>query len=298
MVDGESLESLDFMLWMAGSQRAAALTHTNQSTVICRSRIVSSVFGTRIERTPLGWYDRGNTDLLKMERALHQQSRFLGRKPLRLHIPFWSQEVLSGNLPIGWNSNPIDPCHPCENVLDLLRGKVVDACILTPTQLDESSQDLFCIELYQSLVDLIIFSPGSPQEPSSLGGGLDDLLSDGHSLALKIVEFLPRSCRQASRFWFQKMPNGVDPEVPFSADRPRSVVEVAFLTPEMRRAVASPFLVDSSQVRAYRETLVILRENAHEPRFLELFEAVQPAFAHAAGLEEPSWHRLSWPGRR
>ncbi|MEB3263897.1 MAG: hypothetical protein VKJ66_05955 [Synechococcus sp.] len=202
MVDEESLESLDFMLWMAGSQRAAALTHTNQSMVIRRARIVASVFGTSIERTSLGWYDRGNIDLLKMERGLHQKFRFLGRKPLRLHIPFWSQEVLSDKLPRGWISNPVDPCHPCENVLDLLRGKIIDACILTPTQLQEASDDLFCIELYQSLIDLIIFPPGSGQDLSSLGARLDDLLSDGHPLKLKIFDFLPRSCRQASRFWF------------------------------------------------------------------------------------------------
>ncbi|MEB3263896.1 MAG: hypothetical protein VKJ66_05950 [Synechococcus sp.] len=87
------------------------------------------------------------------------------------------------------------------------------------------------------------------------------------------------------------MPNGVKPEDPSATDYHRCDVEVAFLTPEMRRAIASPFLVDSSQVRAYRESLVILRENAHEPRFVELFDAIQPVFARAAGLEEPSWNR-------
>ena len=111
MVEEENLEALDFMLWMAGSDRASALTFTNQSTVIRRARHVLSVFGTDIVRNPLGWYLRGSEELLKMERAVHQQFRFRGRKCLRLHVPYWSHKVVQRKLPQGWICNPAHPSH-------------------------------------------------------------------------------------------------------------------------------------------------------------------------------------------
>jgi hypothetical protein len=66
----------------------------------------------------------------------------------------------------------------------------------------------------------------------------------------------------------------------------------------MRRSITTPFLVDSSQPRFYRESLVVLRENACEPRFLELLEAIEPVFSQSAGVGAPSSHRSEAPQRR
>lgn len=287
MVDEESLEALDFMLWMAGSQRASRLTHTNQSTVIRRAREVLSIFQTDIGRSPLGWYDRGCKDLLKMERAIHQQFRFRGRKYLRLHLPFWSQSVLQGKLPKGWICNPADPSHTCENPLDLLREHVIDACILTPTQIDDSSHDLLRIELYSSTIDLTIFSSRPPDQDSVREGACVDLLDNDQPIALKLFAFLPRSCQRASRLWFQKISAGFPVDRKLSTDSQGSQLHVAFLTPEMRRSLTSPFLVHNSQPRPYRESLVVLRDNARESRFLELLHTLQPAFWKSAGAGSP-----------
>jgi hypothetical protein len=167
--------------------------------------------------------------------------------------------------------------------LDLLRGHVIDACILTPTQLDESSQDLLRIELYHSTIDLTVFGPRSRDELSPRGVRYEDLLDDGHHFSLKLFGFLPLSCRQASRSWFQMMHPPAERQDPPSVDGPASSLKVAFLTPEMRRTITTPFLVDSSQPRCYRESLVILKENAQQPRFLELLDAIQPVFSPSAG---------------
>jgi hypothetical protein len=206
--------------------------------------------------------------------------------------------MLREKLPNGWTSNPADPTHTCENPLDLLRGHVIDACILTPTQLDDSSQDLLRVELYHSTIDLAMFRPRSKDEQSPRGISYEDLLSDGHHFSLKLFSFLPRSCQQASRFWFQKIHPPAEQQNPPTVDRPGSDLEVAFLTPEMRHAITTPFLVDSSQPRFYRESLVILKENAHQPRFLELLDAIQPVFSPSARVAEPLMNRSEMRQRR
>lgn len=278
MVEEENLEALDFMLWMAGSHRAAALTHTNQSTVIRRARHVLSIFGSDITRSPLGWHNRGSEELLRMERVIHQQFRFRGRKPLRLHVPFWSHRTVQGRLPKGWLLNGADPSHTCENPLDLLRDHVIDACILTPTQLEDAAGDLLRIELYQSSIDLTVFQPDSADPPPPRQTGCEELLEEGRPLTLQQFGFLPRSCRRASRLWFQKMAAAAAEEASPGAAVADSRLRVAFLTPEMRRTVTTPFVVDHSHPRSYREHLVILREHACEPLFQQLLDAVQPVF--------------------
>lgn len=281
MVDEEHLESLDFMLWMSGSHRAAQLTHTNQSTVIRRANAVLSIFGTEIRRSRrIGWCDRGPTDLLRMERAIHQRFRFRGRRPLRLHSPYWSQRVVQPKLPRGWIINPADPAQPCENPLQLLRQHVIDACLVTPTQIEASGDDLLCIDMVHSVIDLTIFDPASAESPAPQRTCLASLLEAAPSFQLELFDFLPRTCREISQRWFHThFANAEASDVadPDSASL-RKQVRVAFLTPEMRATLNSPFLVDSSRPRSYRETLVVLRENGREPRFLELLDALQSVF--------------------
>lgn len=281
MVDEEHLESLDFMLWMSGSHRAARLTHTNQSTVIRRANTVLAIFGTEIHRSRLGWRDQaggeGGIDLLQMERCVHQQFRFRGRRRLRLHTPFWSHLSVRSKLPDGWITTPPDPAHVCENPLDLLRQHVIDACLLTPTQIEAAAEDLFRIDLVHSVIDLTFF-PAAAETLGSQAQLHDSLLEDPSGFQLQLFGFLPHSCREISQRWFASL-FGASRRSPGAAAPPTAeIMQVAFLTPEMRDMVRSPFLVDPSWPRSYRETLVVLRQNAGEPRFHELADALQSAF--------------------
>jgi hypothetical protein len=280
VVDEEHLESLDFMLWMSGSHRASRLTHTNQSTVIRRARTVLSIFGTEIHRSSRhGWRDQGGTDLLQMERVVHQRFRFRGRRLLRLHSPYWSQPVVRPQLPRGWMTNPADPVHTCENPLELLRQNVIDACLVTPTQIEHPAEDLVRIDLVHSVIDLTIFAMPAAESSAPQRASLAALLEQAPSFQLELFDFLPRTCREISRRWFETLFGPKVPDTAAAGDRvEHGQVKVAFLTPEMRGRLTSPFLVDPSCPRSYRESLVVLRDNAGEPRFLELLAALQSAF--------------------
>lgn len=293
MVDEEHLESLDFMLWLSGSHRAARLTHTNQSTVIRRANAVLSIFGTKIQRSRSGWRDQGGSDLLRMERVIHQRFRFRGRRGLRLHTPCWSRPVVQPQLPRGWVTNPADVAHACENPLDLLRQHVLDACLVTPTQIGPAAEDLVCIDLVHSMIDLTILSGPSAPSQAPERRSLASVLEEGPPVRLRLFDFLPRSCREISQRWFETIfPPTESPAAAAAAPRPeQEPVQVAFLTPEMRSMVSTPCEVDSSLPRSYRETLVVLRENASEPRFLELLDALRPAFLASASVLTAAGHR-------
>lgn len=273
MVGQEYLESLDFMLWLSGSYRATKLTHTNQSTVIRRGNTVLSIFGTDIERCALGWSDRGDTDLLRMERAVHQKFRFRGRRPLRLHTPLWSHQTVQACLPRSWITNPAEVRHHCENPLQLLRERVIDACLLTPTQL-VAADDLLTTTFYSSSIDLTLLQGEVCRSPASdFRITIHKACDDPSRFGLTLLPFLPGSCLEATRRWFQATfrREGDDGSTETSH---RTDYQVAFLTPEMRRDLQTPLLIDDSFSKPYTESLVVLVENAAEPSFLNLVDAL------------------------
>lgn len=271
VVDLDQLESLDLLLWMAGSYRAAQLANTNQSTIIRRAQAVLASFGVTIQRAPSGWSDRGDTRLLAMEREVHQRFRFLGRGRLRLHVPLWSLPLALERLPSGWIHNPADQMHLCENPVALLRERIIDACLVTPTQMPADPGGLAIFEIYRSPIELTILTPRGGGAPP-----LERALEEG-SLNLRLFPFLPGSCREASRRWFDRLrpPTARHLDSRRTAGQASDGLEVAFLTPQMRRFIDRPFLVDATAPRPYCERLLVRAENAEEPRFLALLDHLQ-----------------------
>lgn len=270
VVDLDQLESLDLLLWMAGSYRAAQLANSNQSTIIRRAQTVLATFGVTIRREPSGWSDRGDTRLLAMEREVHQRFRFLGRGRLRLHVPLWSLPLALERLPSGWMHNPEDREHVCENPVALLRERIIDACLVTPTQMPADTGGLAMFEIYRSPIELTILSPRGGGDPP-----LRRALEEGR-LDLRLFPFLPRSCREASRKWFERLRQSMGHHPESRRAREASAgLEVAFLTPQMRRFIDRPWVVDAATPRHYCERLLVRAEKAQEPLFLALLDHLQ-----------------------
>ena len=278
MVSLDQLAALDALLWLTSSQRAAGLERTNQSTILRRSRAVEECFGVRIERGLGGWDLRGDTGLLALERRIHQRARLRGHRPLRLHAPFWTLQGRLGQLPPGWCSNPPTASPVCENPLALLRSRVIDAALLTPTQLPERDEALLSVELYASPIELTLFPDAGLSDPR---GTFERLRAQGQ-LRLRLPPFLPHSCLLRCREWFGQLnPAARVSRGPFREAAPLSV---AFLTPEMREVQERPWLVDDSQApQPYVERLVILAELAEEAAFQRLGDHLTALFGPRQG---------------
>jgi hypothetical protein len=287
MVDEEHLEALDFMLWMSGSHRAASITYTNQSTVIRRAHAVLSIFGGEMERSLGGWRIRGATDLLRMERRIHQRFRFRGRRPLRLHSPFWSTAAPWHPATDGWIFNPPHEAYVCENPVELLNERIIDACLLTPTQLAQitaaQAAELVMIPMYRSGIDFVVWpacDSSEPSTPSPRFAARRDPGAGSCAIQLHLFPFLPQSCRTTSVQWFEQMWQ-TDPEILLASGvNGGAGYRAAFLTPEMQRPLRLPVMLERSSLFPYTETLAFLAEHATEPRLNQLIDVLVDHFAY------------------
>ena len=260
MVSLDHLAALDLLQWLGTTERAAALAYTNQSTISRRHRATLHAFGLRMVRRRDGWTPQGSTELLSLERQVHQCARFSGRQPLRLQLPFWSRHRVFHALPDGWCANPDLMGVVCEDPVALLRDRVIDACLVTPTQLPAGADDLLLLDLYRRPIEFTVLGV----DPGSSASALKDRCLHSHRWELELLPFLPRSCRDRSQEWFQALQQSL--AGCGSRRQAEDALPVAFLTPEMRQAQDRPCWVnDAVDAYPYVERLVVLAENAAQP---------------------------------
>ena len=267
MVSEDHLAALDLLQWLGTTERAASLAYTNQSTISRRHRTTLELFGLLLVRSLDGWKLQGSTQLLALERQVHQQARFAGRQPLRLQVPFWSRHRLCSTLPDGWCTNPALMGVVCEDPIALLRDRVLDACLVTPTQMPTAAEDLLLLDLYRRPIEFTVFETEGGCSAAAAGGRW---LEPGR-WDLQLMPFLPRSCRDRSQQWFRALQQSVG-----AIDHHGEALEpmpVAFLTPEMRQAQELPcWTSDAVDPYPYVERLAVLAENAAEPALQRLQE--------------------------
>jgi len=125
-VDG--LAALDHLIWLRTGQRAAEALACTQPTVSRNSRKCLDVFELELERSRGEWRLIGDTQLIQLERLVHQQQRWTRNRTLRLEAQHWSAPGLDGMELPNWqrgNFNQLDYEQP----LALLEEGVIDAWI-------------------------------------------------------------------------------------------------------------------------------------------------------------------------
>lgn len=232
-----------------------------------------------------GWRVRGANELLQMERCIHQRFRFRGRRPLRLHAPFWSAAASCHLATDGWIFNPPHQAYVCENPVELLSERVIDACLLTPTQVAQVTEDqdaaLMMIPMYRSAIDFVVWPEADSSEPSRRFTTRKALEAGSSAIQLHLFPFLPQSCRTTSVRWFQQMED-LDPEILLASGvNNGSRYRAAFLTPEMLRPLKVPVIGQRAALFPYTETLAFLAEHAAEPRINQLVNVLVDHFAYA-----------------
>ena len=279
MVTEEQLAALDLMLWLGSSDRAAEVYFSNQSTISRRHTKVLRLFGIELKRSKRQLEVSGDLRLLDLERQVHQMARLKRRLGLRLQGPFWLQISPGVIAPEGWTMNPQRADFTCSDPVMLLREHVLDACLATPTQIPDDRDDLFILKLHNRPIELTLLNQNNQSE-CDLADRFQWSLERGN-LQLKLMPFLPASCRERSQEWFEELLTINQPERHTTmALRPSrhsgQSFQMAYLTPEMRVAQPLPWLVDQNfEPYIYTEHLVVLAQHANEPAMLALIESLQ-----------------------
>lgn len=280
MVTLEQLAALDLVIWLGSSDRAAAFSHANQSTISRRSRAALQMFGLHLHRGRLGRSCEGDMTLLQLQRLVHQHARLQGRQPLRLQMPYWTRRIEAIAIPAGWCATPPDPALACEDPIGLLRDRVIDACVITSCQLPFKRDDLLLLELYRRPIELTLFSQNQD------GSELDRLRRhrDHGALRLESISFLPDSCSRNAARLFEVLTGTAPPNHScrqrIQAEQEEGGVSVAFLTPEMRAVQRRPWRVDDAlEANLYVERLAVLAEHAQQPAVLQLLDQLVPTLA-------------------
>lgn len=281
MISLDELEALDLALWLRTGQAAGQAMHCNQSTVSRRIRRVLEAFNGKICRDDRGLYVQSECDdLLIMERQIHQLHRLGSNGPIRINLPVWSHRQIRDLLAEHEICSNPEEDFCCDNPLQLLRSHVIDACVLTPTQmLGESSDDLVQIDLYSvpihlyclvdRAMDLAVDDLGDPLELVATGG-------------LALASFLPLSCKRSSHQRFKKLvaglrrpkarhPVGHRPPERRPAERNH---RLTFATPVMARLLPGAIQLRHDLQWPYSERLVVLRSLVDQPRIHRLISDI------------------------
>ncbi len=275
----EELEALDLLLWLQSGVTAAEVAGTNQSTICRRAKRALDTFQAELMRERVTWrVETPLAPLLDLQRQIHQQWRFKTGRSLRLNVPSWSRPLLKGCALPGWIISPEGGPLVCENPLALLRGHVIEACLLTPTQLAEGPQaDLAVVDLYGSRIDLrLIAGAESCSQAMDSPQAAQDLLAHG---CLQLLPFLPSSCRASSRQRLETLRHELGVACRDIAAAPwrqsAAAAQLAFLTPVMAHGLSALRPLPLHLDWPYRESLVVLRSTVDEPAVQVLLESLQ-----------------------
>lgn len=129
MVTIEQLEALDSLIWLRSGAAAASSCRCDESSITRRVQATLKLFGLKLLReNELELW--GNKALLRLQRLVHQQARFMGvsKRPLRLEATHYVRRQLERPALNGWQ---LGPCHHrgYGTLLALLEERVIDAWI-------------------------------------------------------------------------------------------------------------------------------------------------------------------------
>ena len=271
MVTEEALEALDLLIWLGNGTHAGEIVHCNQSTVSRRVQQTLANFNLKLRRVSEAWQMTGDPLLLHLERQLHQRSRFLGRRALRLQAPYWSSVALCNNLPPSWFSNPFSTFGSAHHCLDLLEQRLVDAGLATLPERPASDDTRFaCFDLFHSPIHLVT-------SPTALVSRISQPSSAeiGTHCHIATFPFNPRPQQQFIRGFYA---HHFQPSRTNKRGRHPGTDPVYFANSLMLKALADKIDVISLKMAVpshYVESLVVLHEYREEPAVAQLVEQLR-----------------------
>ena len=155
------LDALDGLQWLGSGEAVSRRFAISQATVSRHCARALQTFGVSLERQNGEWELIGDQTFLRLERAVHQRARMLGRVPLRLEATYWSAPLLGVDLPATWILGRSDIVGIRRNI-QLLQERIIDAWIAGLPDLPTANEpELTAIPLTRMPV-FFTCAPGHP----------------------------------------------------------------------------------------------------------------------------------------
>ena len=160
IVNLELLTSLDGLIWLQSGKQVGEQFQQHQTTVSRNQKKCAQAFGLSLRKQNGIWEINGNTQLLNLEREVHQRARFTGHAPLRLEANGWMDGVLGTPSPEGWISGACKPLG-LARCLELLEARIVDAWLCQLPDLPDTNPRL-SIQPLCSMPTRLMVAEGHP----------------------------------------------------------------------------------------------------------------------------------------
>lgn len=130
MVPVDALDALDLLIWLGTGTEVARHCRCNQSTISRRVHQALGPFGLKLNRRQGEWALREESQLLALERQVHQLHRFLKGRQLRIDASYLAGPLLQGLTTKSqtWIHGRLKTIGS-QRPLELLRQRVLDAWI-------------------------------------------------------------------------------------------------------------------------------------------------------------------------
>lgn len=161
MVELPVLQALDALIWLRSSEEVERRYGTSAATISRYRKRCLALFDLDLERRQGEWELLGDTTLLLLERAVHQEARWRGAAPLRLEATYWSAPLLQSPPLADWVLG-VSNIVGVRRTFQLVEERIVDALIIGLPDLPTDQQPALCAIPIVRMPVAYVVAPGHP----------------------------------------------------------------------------------------------------------------------------------------
>ena len=166
MVTVDQLCCLDGLIWLQSGNAVGALTLQHQTTVSRNQRKCAKTFGVNVVKRDGLWQIEGDSQLLQLERGVHQAARLKLGQGLRLQAAFNPETALPRDIKEVWSIG-ISRVRHANHFKTLLEQRVIEAWLTSETLLLGGEDAIVSIPLWDKpkAVSLVVHRDLHQQPP-------------------------------------------------------------------------------------------------------------------------------------
>ena len=186
MVSVDQLCCLDGLIWLQSGNAVGALTRQHQTTVSRNQKKCAKTLGVDVLKRDGRWQIEGDSQLLQLERSVHQTARLKSVRTLRLEASLSAETTLPEGAASEWVVGTSRIQNP-QHLSTLLKQRVIDAWLTPRSASEEGDVELAWIPLWDEPEDvgLMVQRDLRKQHPVRV---LSDNLSAQHLLRRFVLQ--------------------------------------------------------------------------------------------------------------